>query len=229
MYHHIGFTIIFFLRTMPEPVTPAPQAQNAPVNAATPEKETVSVSKTEYESLQRDAARASEAQARAARFENALKQSKGNFKPTHNATPPSQEEQEAAGVAEDRKAERGLMALAHELKYREILDGDPTLRSMLVKNPLAVLPTLLDDQPFDAEDAISMVKGVLDRRLDERTQAKKAQETPKQEVQKVTPPSGANGALETPDREYEEAKKNSHTEVGIARMISIKGRRMAGL
>lgn len=204
-----------------QPATPA-----APSAPATPEKQapaadSVTLPKAEVDQLRRDAARAADAQARADRLANANKRSKTHFDPSRRPAPPSPEEVEAQASAEDAKAERGLMRLATNPEYREILDSDPTLRDLLTTNPLAVLPIYAADA-MDADDAIDLVKQALAAKIAARKPA--AAPTPKEE-QKPTPPVGGVNPPAAPTAnppEYEEARKNPNTEVAIASMVAAK-------
>lgn len=204
---------------MSDVATPAPAA--APTEA--PVVETVSLSKEAHAQLVKDAARASEAQSRADRFEGVLKKNgllggSGHFKPNTPATPPTPEEREAAASSEDRKAERGLMGIALDPAFREVLDADPTLRTLLTQNPLAVLPMLAPDA-LDADDAVTLVKEALLK--------KKAPATPTTPpvapVVPPTPPTGAVNPTDKPvDEQVETARKIPNTEHAIAGMLGAR-------
>lgn len=209
------------------PVTPPVETPSTPP-AATPanaELEKVTLDKTAHDQLVKDAARASTAQSTADRYKNVLKKNgllggSGHFQPSQPVTPPSEEEAQAAGVEEDRKAERGLIALALDPAHRQVLDADPTLRDMLTKNPLAVLPMYAADA-LDADDAIHLVKEALVKKQANTPPAnpieKKPEETP------ATPPIGAVNPQSTPvNEEVEAAKKNPKTENAIAGMIGAR-------
>ncbi len=204
------------------PPTP-PVATPAPVQT-----ETVSLSKEEHAQLVRDAARASEAQSRADRYESIVKKNGllggGHFKtPAAPATPPTPEERQAAGAEEDRRAERGLLGIALDPVYREVLDKDPTLRDLLTKNPLAVLPILAPDA-LDADDAIGLVKGALDKRKVVPTPP-----TPAVPPAPATPPPGGINAQDKPVNEAVElARKNPNTERAVAGMIGARLKESAG-
>src|SRR3990167_3988430 len=113
----------------------------APVAPPTATQETLSLPKEEVEQLRRDAARASGNKRKADLYDRTVG-AKGNthFKPQAPVTPPTPDEQAVAAQAEDRKAERGLMSLALDPAYREVLDKDSTLRDLLTQNPLSLLP-----------------------------------------------------------------------------------------
>lgn len=205
------------------PTTDAPVAPTATpaVNAT----DAVSLSKEAHDQLVKDAARASEAQARADRFENILKKNGliggGHFKTATPETPPTPEERQAQAADEDRKAERGLMSLALDPAYRAALDADPTLRDLLTKNPLAVLPILAPDA-LDADDAVSLVREALVKRA---TPVNPLPPTPP--VPPATPPSGAVNPKDEPvNEEVEAAKKLPNTERAVAGMI---GARLKGM
>lgn len=214
---------------MSETATPAAQPGGTPpaAPAATPansQPEKVALEKEAHDQLVRDAARAAEAQSRADRYEGMLKKhgllGGGHFKPATPVTPPSDEERQAQAAEEDRKAERGLLALALDPAHRATLDADPTLRDILTKNPLAVLPILAPDA-LDADDAISLVKDALLK----RAPAPKLPETPP--VVPPTPPVGAvNPQGDLHNAEVEAAKKNPNTERAVAGMI---GARLRGM
>lgn len=208
---------------VPSGIPPVPPVAD-PSNVK--QDETVVLKKEEAEQLRRDAARASEAQSRADRYESILKKNGllgGHFKTTTPAAQPTPEERQAAGAEEDRRAEQGLIALAIDPTYREILDKDPTLRDMLIKNPLAILPVLAPDA-LDADDAISLVKEALNKRKPTATFPAAPLATP------VTPPPpGAINAQDKPVNEaVEAARKNPNTERAVAGMIGARLRENAG-
>lgn len=191
-----------------------------------PATETVSLSKEEHAQLLKDAARSSEAQGRADRFENILKKNGllggGHFKSVTPATPPTPEERQAAAAGEDLKAERGLLALALDPVYREVLDKDPTLRDLLTKNPLAILPMFAPDA-LDADDAVSLVKEALNRRKSVPPP------TPLTPPTLPTPPVGAINANDKPVNEaVEVARKIPNTERAVAGMIGARLKENAG-
>lgn len=202
------------------PATPAATPSNGHQNS------TVVLSKEEFEQLQRDVARSSEAQSRADRYENILKKNGliggSHFKPTAPATPPTLEERQAAAVGEDLKAERGLLALALDPSYREVFDKEPLLREMFTKNPLAVLPMFAPDA-LDADDAIALVREALTKRKPAPTPPTNPPATP------ITPPIGAINANDKPVNEnVEAARKLPNTESAIAGMIGAKLKESAG-
>ena len=202
------------------PVPPAP-------GATPPSTESVTLSKSDHEQLVRDAARAPEAQSRADRYEGLLKKNgllggSGHFKPAAPVTPPTPEEQQARGAEEDRKAERGLLGLALDPAYREVLDKDTTLRDMLTKNPLAILPVFAPEA-LDADDAVSLVKEALNKRKSVQPP------TPLTPPAPPTPPIGAINANDKPVNEaVEVARKNPNTERAVAGMIGARLKENAG-
>jgi len=218
---------------MNEAATPAVPNNGTPpvVPAATPaisQPEKVTLDKEAHDQLVRDAARASEAQSRADRYEKVLKSNGllggGHFKPATPATPPTPEERQAAGAEEDRKAERGLLGLALDPAYREVLDKDPTLRDLLTKNPLAILPILAPDA-LDADDAVNLVRDALKKRNIVSTPPPVVPPTPAPAI----PPAGAINANDKPlNEEVEAARKNPNTERAVAGMIGAKLRQNAG-
>ena len=199
-------------------VTPAPTAPAA-TPAPAPAEETVVLTKEQHAQLARDAARAASNQRKADLFDS-LNKGTGRFAPPAPVTPPSPEDVSAYANAEDRKAERGLTAIAADPAYREVLDADPTLRSLLIANPLAVLPMLAPDA-LDAEDAINLVKESLNGRK------KPATPTPAPVPAPATPPAPPSGVVNPPasqqaNDDWEAAKKNPNTEHAIAGMVTAK-------
>ena len=187
--------------------------------AATPTvaTEMLTLSKGEVEQLRRDAARASANQRKADLYDKMGGKGGSHFKPAAPPVAPTQEELKDAGTAEDRKAERGLLSLALEPAYRQALDSDPTLRDLLTKNPLAVLP-LYAPEALDADDAVSLVKEFLNKRIVPPTPPVTPPAAPP-----ATPPSGAvNPTAPQVDEAYEAAKKLPKTESAIAEMVKIK-------
>ena len=212
--------------------TPSAQPSGLPPAApeATPsngqQNETVVLQKGEVEQLKRDAARATEAQSRADRFENVLKKNGliggGHFKPVTPTTPPTPEERQAAATGEDLKAERGLLALALDPTFRDVLDKEPLLRDMFTKNPLAILPMFAPDA-LDADDAISLVREALNKRKPVSTPPANPPATP------PTPPVGGINPQDKPVNEnVEVARKHPNTENAIAGMIGAKLKASAG-
>lgn len=200
--------------------TPAPvEAPKAPT-AANPEL--VTLTKEQHDQLARDAARASANQRKADLYDRLNgANSNSRFKPVAPTTPPTEDERAAQALVEDRKAERGLLALAADPAYREVLDLDPTLRSLLTTYPLAVLPLLAPDA-LDADDALNLVKEALNARKPVAPPAKTpAPSTP------PTPPAGAINPNDSPvNDEVEAARKDPNTENAIAKMV---GARLGGL
>lgn len=208
---------------MSDAATPAAPEVTPPAPAATPaiqQPEQVTLTKEQHDQLVRDAARASSAQSDADKYKNILKKNgligEGHFKPAAPVAPPSPEDREAAGRAEDIKAERGLFALAADPSYREVLDKDPTLRDLLVKNPLAVLP-MYASEALDADDAINMVKEELNKRKPVPPPA-----TPPAPAPAVPPAGGVNPSDTPVNEEVEAARKHPNTERAIAGMIGAK-------
>lgn len=203
---------------MENAATPAATPTETPVvPAATPAvnpTESVTLSKEQHDQLARDAARASSNQRKADLWD---RQNKGShFKPSVPTTPPTSEEIADRAAAEDRKAERGLLALAADPALREVLDADPTLRGLLTSNPLAVLPMFASDA-LDAEDAISLVKEALVARKKPSTPPATPPTPP------VTPPvGGVNPNDEPVNAEVEAARKNPNTERAVAGMIGAR-------
>lgn len=202
-----------------------------PATPAATEKKDVTLSHEAHEALVKkaadvDTARSLQAQAdkKAARLEKILNDGKGAgsfIKKT--TTPPAGEAPKAGdddqGIIEDQKAKDGLLALAIDPAFREVLDADSTLRDLFMRNPLAVLPILAPDA-LDAEDALDLVK----EKLNERLTAIKAKNTPPEKKPDTppTPPAGAgNPTTAELDTKYAEAKKNPNTESALKDMIGI--------
>lgn len=215
--------ILYNTKYMADEVTPAaPVTTEAPVTPAatpstTPPATTVTLAKDAHDQLQRDAARARENQRKADLFDRQNKTG-SRFGSAAPVTPPTEEERIAAGHAEDKKAERGITRLAADPAFRDVLDADPTLRTLFLENPLAVLPILAPDA-LDADDAITLVKDALHARK------KPVETTPA--TPPVTPKVPPVGAVDTrTDADVatavEAAKKLPNTEQSIAAMIAAK-------
>lgn len=225
---------------MSDAATPVGQPSGTPpaAPAATPapaQPETVTLSKEEADQLKRDAARASANQSKADRYDRLVGSGRvSGFKPSAPAAPQSDAEKEEAAAAEDRKAEKGLMGLALDPAYREALDADPTLRTLLTQNPLSVLPMFAPDA-LDAEDAIALVKEKLSAKAAEikakaGTPPAPANPPAAPDTPPATPPAGGvnpPGAT-TPDAEYEAARKLPNTESAIAGMVKQGLKKLGG-
>lgn len=199
--------------------TPVPATAATPAPAAAP-VETVTLTKEQHDQLARDAARAAGNQRKADLYDRHFGNNGGaHFKAPAQVTPPTQEERQVQADAEDKKAERGILAIAADPEFRDILDADPTLRSLMLTNPLAVLPMLAPDA-LDAEDALTLVKDSL--------KAKKPAPTTPAPVVPPTdvPKPGAVTTAEdqTVNEAVEAARKNPNTENAIAGMIGAKVR-----
>ena len=206
------------------PVAPAPATPPEDTPSPTPKVEDVTLSKEAHDQLVRDAAIAKGNQRKASLYDKINKNGDGHFKPVAPVTPPSQEEQEAQASAEDRKAERGLLALAADPDYREVLDKDPTLRNLLIQNPLAVLPMYANDA-LDADDAVSLVKEALDKLKTPATPPviPPKDTPPASETTPPTPPAGGINPTDSPvNDEVEAAKKLPNTENAISGMIGAR-------
>lgn len=205
---------------MSDVVTPgaAPDAAQATPTKPT-EGETVTIPKSEHEQLSRDAARAASAQSRADRLEKVYGRSNGNFRtPVEKAPEPTKEERDTQAVEEDRKAERGLLGIALDPAYREVLDADPTLRNIFTKNPLAVLPLLAPDA-LDAEDAMTLVKEKLEERKNGLKKPEPKKEEPNKKAPSSPPAGGINATATEVNEQYEAAKKLPGVENAIAGMV----------
>ena len=200
--------------------TPPAPIEATPANSG--QGETVTLKKEEHEQLMRDASRARSNQSKADRYDR-MTRTGGHFTPQSQAPKetPSEEQLAERAAAEDRKAERGLLALASEPKYRGLFDADPTLRSMLTTNPLSVLPMLAPDA-LDAEDALALVSEALDKRagaVKPQTPATPAE--PEKKETPATPPAGGvnPGQQVLPNKAAEEALKGRNIEDAVAGSI----------
>lgn len=212
--------------------TPAATPSPAATPAAATQGETVTLPKAEHDQLARDAARARRLQ----RVNDRRGQS-GHFTPESQApaTPPSKEELTEKAHQEDEKAERGLTALALDPKYRPLFDADPTLRDMITRNPLAVLPIYANDA-MDAQDAIELVTEAFDKRLTGIKPAvvetppadgKNPDGTPK--TPPATPPAGGvNVNNDLPNNAAVEALKHQNPETAVAGSVRERLKAMGG-
>lgn len=71
-----------------------------------------------------------------------------------------------AAVVQARAERRVVGLVAGEAKYQELLASDPTLKELLLNNPLSLIKNYIDE-----EDAVEQVQEYLDRRLSTRAQA----------------------------------------------------------
>ena len=194
--------------------------------AITDNKDVITLTKSEHEALiakgaEVETARNLQAQAdkKSARLEKLLNRGGVHSFAKNTTTPPEDNGGDAdeKGIVEDRKAEKGLVAIAMNPKYREIFDADSTLRNLLSTNPLGVLPLLAPDA-LDAEDALELVTEKLDALL---AKSKPPVVAPPV-VTPPTPPVGAaNPSNVELDSKYEEAKKIPNTENALANMIKV--------
>lgn len=196
----------------------------APAATPTPTEESVTLSKKEHDQLARDAARASGNQRKADLYDRTVGSQGGHFRtPAAPAAAPSPEEAAANAQAEDAKAARGLTALAADPAYRDVLDADPTLRNLLIQNPLAVLPVYASDA-VDADDAVGLVKEALEG-LKKPAEATPPAEPAAPAAPQVAPPAGAVNppAAAAPNEEaYATAMKDPNTENALIGMIGAK-------
>lgn len=198
--------------------TPGKEADGAPVN-----EETVSLKKADYERMQ---ARQSEADKRKAeldrkereiaRRERMLKKAAGDTTDTPDDVATQ------AAKDEDAKAERMLLRLGANPKYRAAIDADPTFRDMLLNNPLSLLPTYAKDA-FDAEDAVSLIEDELSKRLEKVEKKEDApQADPKDEKKEdkktpeVPPKGGVNLSPPEGDATYDKTLKEGSVADAIA-------------
>lgn len=215
----------------PTPATPAAEPQTPPANEGLV---LTFKSKEEKEQFERDAARARTNQSKADRYDRIVGKG-GHFAPASQApaTPPTAEELAEKAAGEDRKAERGLLGIAADPKFRAVFDADPTLRETFTKNPLAVLPLLAPDA-LDAEDALALVTEALEK----RGESIKKPETPPADDKNpdgtpktppATPPAGGVNVNDTlPNKAAEEALKHVNPEVAVAGSIKERLKAMGG-
>jgi hypothetical protein len=210
-----------------ENANPATPAETTPETtpqtpAATPgekEESTVTLSKEEHAQLLRDQARAGTNQRKADLYDRTVGKNGNAFKPSAPPVVLTPDEKEQQGILEDQKAQRLLTGVALDPKYRDLLDADPTLRGLLVNQPLAVIPLLAPDA-LDAQDALELVQA----QLDERLEALKAKITPAttEATPETAPPAGAvNTQTADKDAELEAARKIGNTEGAIASMVKV--------
>lgn len=202
------------------PAVPAATPAPADVKPVDKQPEMVTLTKEAHDQLLRDSARASSNQRKADLYDRITNTGgQGRFKPSSQVTPPSDEELKAKAHDEDVKAERGLYALAADPNYREVLDKDPTLRDLLIKNPLAVLPILAPDA-LDADDAISLVKDALNSRKPAPAAAPASD--PSKDVPPAPPAGGVNPSDNPVNEEVENARKIPNTEKAIQGMVGAR-------
>lgn len=203
-----------------EPTPPAGDGSGAATPAPDAADETVTVKKSEFETLK---ARQSTADSKASRMEKLLRRNgidpesgKKSSTPAATSTP-SAGDGSGDGADEDVKASQGIMRLAMKPEYREVLDADPTLRTMFERNPLAVLPLFANDA-LDAEDALGLIEEELKTRATKIAEKKTATPptpapapttTPKKKEDTPTP--GAVNPAPVGDAAYDELLKKGDT------------------
>lgn len=211
-----------------EPVAPpsTPPVATPPATPPVTPPATVTLTKEEHDKL---VGRATGNQRKADLYDRHVgKNGRGHFSGSAPATPPTPEEIAASGADEDRKAERGLVAIAADPAFRTALDADPTLRDLFIKNPLAVLPILAPDA-LDADDALSLVKDALKERAPAAPVTPPAPPATPPTPPAAPPTGGINPPASAPvDEEYESHRKNPNTENALAGMIGNKLKRMGG-
>ena len=202
--------------------TPVPPAATPPATPpVAPQPETVTLTKEQHDQLERDAARARTNQSKADRYDRIVARP-GAIRRDPAAAAPSAEEVNAKAAEEDLKAERGLLALAGDPEMREILDASPDIRTMLLTNPLGVLPVFAPGA-LDAEDAISLVREKL---LERKKPATPPPAAPAPSPAAVPPVGGVNVDSKKIDEEYEQARKTNNTEAAIAGMVKVGIKRL---
>lgn len=178
----------------PAPATPATEV-TTPANPQG--EETVTVKKSDWDRTQGRQSYLDKKEATITRREQALARGevfsfKQSVSPAQPVSPsPAGDDDITVSTAEDRKAERGLIALALKPEYRDVLDADPTFRDMLTKAPLSILPLYAADS-VDAEDAVQQITEYLDDKKSKLTPA--APVAPVVPVQVVAPSTVQTGA-----------------------------------
>jgi hypothetical protein len=97
-----------------------------------------------------------------------------------------------------------------------LLDSDPTLRDLMVNNPLAVLPTLAPDA-IDAEDALALVTEKLDARLTTINAPAPAAPAPA-----TVPAPAVNTPSKSVEERVVEAQKAPHLRDAIAGSLAAR-------
>ena len=121
------------------------------------------------------------------------------------------------GAAEDEKAKGLLQGIALDPEYRDVLDANPILKDMLLRNPLSVLP-LYASEAIDAEDAEGLVKEHLAGLKSKLPPANPAPANPAPKKEDTPPAGGENsvfgkevGKVDANDKEYAEKLKKGDT------------------
>lgn len=208
-------------------IPPAPGAPNPALsNGAIPE--TVTLTKEEHEKLlsekARAEARAAEAQSRA----DKLSKSAGAPGKTllGKAIPqPSAEELEAASSAEYQKALREVSLVSTDPEFREVLDSDQTLRTLMALNPEVVMQMYAPDA-VDAQDVRTSLRTELSTRLEKIRQSKAPAPAPAPPTTPPTPnPNPApnpGGQPNSKQQAMDNARGITNAEDRMAAMIKAK-------
>lgn len=101
--------------------------------------------------------------------------------------PPASGAEDAEGQIVKANAEKNVYALvASNQAYQQLVEKDPTLKEVLLRNPLSLI-----SEYIDAEDAAEQVKKFLDSRLQASTDTSTSTPpTQPQQPKDVTPPGG---------------------------------------
>jgi uncharacterized phage infection (PIP) family protein YhgE len=103
-------------------------------------------------------------------------------------------------------------------QYQKLLEKDITLKTILIKNPLALISDWLD-----AEDAVTQVKDYLDKQLSSlEAQPKEGEEEKEEEIEAgaIQPPESIPPEIKTPS---EKALEKGDIEKSIRSKIRVEG------
>lgn len=122
-------------------------------------------------------------------------------------------------IEEMRTAEIKVSRLLLDPKYRPLLDSDPTLLSVLQRNPL----TFVDDF-IDAEDAMDQTRDMLDEKLSKLPPPKKDEEDDKKDEENEGGNQFSAGAPNTRSgapsaKTPEEHRKDGNTDAAVESSI----------
>jgi len=97
---------------------------------------------------------------------------------------------------------KGLVAetILRNPEYQKVLETDPTLKDVLLTNPLAIV-----EEAYDAEDALNQIKEKLDSRVETLRASQKKVEQPKEggaefSAGPINVPEGTSPEIKTPSK-----------------------------
>ena len=194
---------------------PAENPVTPPVAVATPpqpsKEEPVTLSKTEHDKLQQQAAHAATAQKEAAGLQNKL-----DALTRRKVAPLPPLEAQAVATVKSQVAS----AIISSPKYAPLLQKNPTLAKVLAKNPLDILDR---DEFIDEQDATNQVLDYLDgeiQALNDATVAQPAAVIPSAPAPKPINPDDVTPTENNPQQQLTKEQKEANAKLPPIRRIT---------